>query len=193
MPSCRRSAWSTTISSIATGTRRWRADGRTSRSAPRLAAHAVGPPTRSSRPLAARRRDRGHRARARARRALEWPDRGAAYFFGGAAFAYGRDDLAPRGAQHRPPLAARRAPARCARIRDRRSDQPVQGGNRRRLQAGGDAAPVGDFAPLRAAAGLAPGPREDREGGGPRRRLSRSDETRGLFRARSAAFFRGRA
>ena len=47
------------------------------RSPPRLAAHAVGTAARSARPLAARRRDRRHRAWARTRRALERADRRA--------------------------------------------------------------------------------------------------------------------
>ena len=50
-----------------------------------------------------------------------------------------------------PPLAPRRAAARCARICDRRHDLAVQGGARRRLQ-GGRAAPAGgDPSPLRPA------------------------------------------
>ena len=52
-------------------------DGRQGRrSAARLAAHAVGPPARPARPLAARHRDLRHRARAGARGPLERPDRG---------------------------------------------------------------------------------------------------------------------
>ncbi len=75
----------------------------------RLAAHAVGAPARSARPLAARRRDRGHRARARARRALERADQGRAYLLGRPARAAGRGAGARQGA------AARRgrAAARC--------------------------------------------------------------------------------
>ena len=72
------------------------------RSAPRLAAHAVGTPARPARSLAARRRDRGHRPRARARRALERPDRGRAHLLGRPAFAAGRDHRAPARAA-RPP------------------------------------------------------------------------------------------
>ena len=107
-PSCRRSAWSTTTWSPATATRRarsWRSEDaamprttaqRTeSRPTARLAAHAVGTPARPARSLAARRRDRGHRAWARARRALERPDQGRAYLLGGAAFPAGRDHRAP--------------------------------------------------------------------------------------------------
>ena len=45
-----------------------------SRQTARLAAHAVGPAARPARPLPARHRDRGHRAWARARGALERPD-----------------------------------------------------------------------------------------------------------------------
>ena len=70
-------------------------------SSARLAAHAVGPPARSARPLAARRRDRGHRARAGARRALERADQGRAYFLGRAALAAGRGAGARQGAAAR--------------------------------------------------------------------------------------------
>ncbi len=45
-----------------------------------MAAHAVGPPARPDRPLAARRRNRRHRARPRPRRALERPDQGPEIF-----------------------------------------------------------------------------------------------------------------
>ena len=62
----------------------------------RLAAHAVGPPARSARPLPARRRDGRHRARPCARRALERPDCGRAHLLGRAALAAGGDDRAPR-------------------------------------------------------------------------------------------------
>ena len=47
------------------------------RAAARLAAHAVGPPARSARPLAARHRDLRHRPWACPRRPLERPDRAA--------------------------------------------------------------------------------------------------------------------
>ena len=60
--------------------------------AARLAAHAVGAAARSARPLPARHRDRGHRARSRARRALERPDQGRAHLFGRPARAAGRGD-----------------------------------------------------------------------------------------------------
>ncbi len=118
MPSCRRSAWSTTISSPAIATRPVRAraqagtdDGaaasvrlpaaRPARHA-RLAAHAVGPPARPARSLAARYRDRGHRPRARAGGALERPDDRRAYLLGRAALAAGRDDRAPAAVRARP-------------------------------------------------------------------------------------------
>ena len=74
---------------------------------PRLAAHAVGPAARPARPLAARHRDRGYRARARARRALERPDRGRAHLFGRAAHAAGRCRGAGALAEPRPQGAAR--------------------------------------------------------------------------------------
>ena len=76
--------------------------------AARLAAHAVGPPARSARPLAARRRDRGHRARACARRALERPDQGRAYLLGRPARAAGRGAGAGEGAAARSRTAASR-------------------------------------------------------------------------------------
>ena len=56
----------------------------------RLAAHAVGAPARSARPLPARRRDGGHRARPRARRALERADRGRAHLLRRPALPAGR-------------------------------------------------------------------------------------------------------
>ena len=60
-----------------------------------LAADALGAAARPARPLAARRRDRGHRPRPRLRRALERPDAGRASLFGGRAFAAGRGALRP--------------------------------------------------------------------------------------------------
>ena len=77
------------------------------RGAARLAAHAVGAPARPARPLPARRRDRGHRPRAGAGRALERPDHGRAHLLGGAALPAGRDHRAPALAA-RPPGAASR-------------------------------------------------------------------------------------
>ena len=62
-------------------------------------------------------------------------------------------------AARRPP---RRAAARRARIRDRRHDLAVQGGDRRRLQAGGETADGGDLRPLRPAARAAAGARPRR-------------------------------
>jgi DNA-3-methyladenine glycosylase I len=74
--------------------------------AARLAAHAVGPPARSSRPLAARHRDRGHRAGARPGGALERPDQGRTPVLGGPALAAGgADHVAPRP-RLRPAVAA---------------------------------------------------------------------------------------
>ena len=102
--------------------------------APRLAAHAVGPPARPARPLPARRRDRGHRARARPRRALERPDLRRAHLLGRAAHAAGRGDRASALAAARPQAAAGDPAARRARVRDRRHDLAVQGGDRRFLQ-----------------------------------------------------------
>src|SRR5690606_19558445 len=62
------------------------------RGAARVAAHAVGTPTRSARPFTTRCRDRGYRAWARARRALEWADDRHARILSGAAFTgRGRD------------------------------------------------------------------------------------------------------
>ena len=75
--------------------------------AARLAAHAVGAPARSARSLAARRRDRGHRPRARPRRALERADRGRAHLLGRPALPAGRDHRAPARAP-RPPAAGSR-------------------------------------------------------------------------------------
>ena len=66
------------------------------RQAARLAAHALGAPARSHRPFAARHRDRRHRPRPGARRALERPDARAGDLLGGAAFAAGRGDLRRR-------------------------------------------------------------------------------------------------
>ena len=83
-------------------------DADASGSAARLAAHAVGPAARPPRPLAARHRDRGHRARPRARGALERADQRRAHLLGRAALAPGRGD---RGA-HRAASSTR--PARLA-------------------------------------------------------------------------------
>ncbi len=68
-------------------------------------------------------------------------------------------------AARRPP---RRAAARRAGIRDRRHDLAVQGGDRRRLQAGGEAAAGGDLRPLRPAARAAGRTRQGDQGGRPR-------------------------
>ena len=56
----------------------------------RLAADAVGPAARPARSLAARHRDRRHRPRPGARRALERPDQRRAHLLGRAAHAAGR-------------------------------------------------------------------------------------------------------
>ncbi len=68
---------------------------------PRLAADAVGTTARSARPLAARYRDRRHRPRPGARRALERPDQRRAYLLGGAAHAAGRSRAARADAARR--------------------------------------------------------------------------------------------
>src|SRR6185312_6737350 len=98
-----------------------------------LAAHAERPPARPARPLAAGRRDRGHRPWARPRRALERPDQGRARLFGGAALRAGRAADGRAQAAAGASGAADGAIARCAGIRHRRSDQPVQIGGRHRL------------------------------------------------------------
>ena len=114
MPSCRRSAWSTTIWWTATATRpcgklaqahdEQGAHKQRSRRAARLAAHAVGAAARPARSLAARRRDRGHRARARPRRALERADQGRAYLLGRPACrCWWRRWRAPRRRGSTPP------------------------------------------------------------------------------------------
>ena len=85
------------------------------RRAARLAADAVGPPARPHRSLAARRRDRRHRPRPGAGRALERPDAWAGDLLGRAAFAAGRGDLF---AAETPRAAARaRASPRCCTTR----------------------------------------------------------------------------
>src|ERR1700722_20829898 len=103
MPSCRRPAWSTTISSRAFAMKAapanaaarasksndgqeivWKPGFRT-----RLAADAVGPAAQSDRPLAARHRNRRYRPRAGARGALEWTNQRAAHLLGGAAHLAG--------------------------------------------------------------------------------------------------------
>ena len=139
-----------------------------------MAAHAVGAQARPARPLAARRRDRGHRPWSRARGALERPDRGRAHLLRRAAFAAGRDHRAPARAP-RPSQPARRAAARRAGIRDRRHDLAVQGGDRRRLQGGRGAAPRRHPSALRPAGGAAGGAHRADQGRGPFRRLSRGD------------------
>src|SRR5260370_16225356 len=74
--------------------------------APRLAADVVGAAARSPGPLAARRRDRRYRPRPGAGRALERPDQRRAYFFGGAAHAFGRSRDARADAARGCPIEA---------------------------------------------------------------------------------------
>ena len=115
--------------------------GQSRRAAARLAAHAVGPPARPARPLAARHRDRRHRAWAGPRRALERPDRRRPRLLGRAAFAAGRGrSFCAVAPERRARRAAGRAAARRAGICDRRHDLAVQVGGRRRLQGGRAAA-----------------------------------------------------
>ena len=92
-----------------------------------LAADALGAAARPARPLAARRRDRGHRPRPRLRRALERADAGRASLFGGRALAAGRGDLRAAGAGRGAALAAGGAAARRAGVRDRRHDLAGEG------------------------------------------------------------------
>ena len=146
MPSCRRSAWSTTIWLRAIATRpvpslpsaHEQSPQKCEKgSAARLAAHAVGPAARSARPVGARRRDRGHRPRPCPRRALERADQGRAYFLGRPACPAGGGAGARQGAAARCARPPRGAAARRAGIRDRRHDLAVQGGDRRQLQGSG--------------------------------------------------------
>ena len=133
--------WRSRRTALSRGARTTRVRGcRGDAGAARLAAHAVGPPARPARSLAARHRDRGHRARPRPRGALERPDHRRAHLLGRAAHAAGRGDrAAPASASLDRPAGARDAAARRAGIRDRRHDLAVQGGDRRRLQGGGGA------------------------------------------------------
>ena len=82
-------------------------------------------------PVAARHRDRGHRAWARPRRPLERPDDRRSCLLGGGALPARRDHRRRAFARARPPLPARGPDPRCAGICHRRPDQPVQGGARR--------------------------------------------------------------
>src|ERR1700722_9342904 len=141
MPSCRRPAWSTIIWSIAAVTRLagpWPASSscERERAAAGLAADAVGTAARPHRSFAARRRDRGHRPRAGAGGALERSDERPRDLLRRATFAVGGGAI--RGLRY-PPLwqgASGGAAAWRPRICDRRHDLAVQGGGRRRLQAG---------------------------------------------------------
>ena len=74
-----------------------------------------------------------------------------------------------------------RSPARRARIRDRRHDLAVQGGDRRRLQGGGGAAARGHPSALRACRRAAGRARRADQGRRPRRRLSRGDAACRIF------------
>ena len=103
-------------------------------------------------PSPARHRDRRHRPRAGARGALERPDPGARDLLRRPAFAAGRGAVRGQGcAAPAARGAAGGAAARRARICDRRHDLAVQGGDRRRLQAGRGAPRAGDPHPLRPA------------------------------------------
>ena len=117
-------------------------------------------------------RDRGHRPRARPRGALERADGGGARLLGRPARAAGGGDRHRHAAGPGAPLAACRAPARCARIRDRRSHQPVQGRHRPRLQGVREPAAGSHLPPLRAAAVAARPHHHGDQGGRPHRRLS---------------------
>ena len=127
-------------------------------------------------------RDRGHRPRARPRRALERADGGRARLLGRPARAAGGGDRHRHAAGPRAPLAARRAAARCARIRDRRPHQPVQGRHRPRLQGLREPAAGSHLPPLRPAAVAARPHHHGDQGGRPHRRLLRGDAARGLHR-----------
>src|SRR5580692_13119255 len=124
MPSCRRPAWSTTISSPASAMKAAPAnaaalasksnDGQETGWRPgdaRLAAHAVGPAAQSDRPLPARYRNRRYRPRAGTGGALERTDVGRAYLLGGAAHLAGRSRHARTKSAHRHQLATRRVAA----------------------------------------------------------------------------------
>ena len=86
--------------------------------------------------------------------------------------------------------AARGAAARCARIRDRRHDLAVQGGDRRRLQGRRGAAagrhPLRFGLPAKTPAEIDAADQDRR----PRRRLSGGDPACGLRRGRGTAFLR---
>ena len=162
---------------------RRRPDGRQARrAAARLAAHAVGPAARSARPLAARRRDRRHRAWTGARRALERPDRAATTPSRWRSIRCWSRRSSARlvpGASPDARLAAllHDAPGIC----DRRHDLAVQIGGRRRLQGRGAAAaarhPSALFAcPAEVATGL-------------RKDIKRADQIAAYFEATLLAGF----
>src|SRR5712692_5342421 len=161
--------------------------------APRLAADVVGAAARSPGPLAARRRDRRYRPRPGAGRALERPDQRRAYFFGGAAHAFGRGRDARADAARGCPIEARGTAARCAGICHRRHDLAVQGGAWRRLQGGGKTAACGDSYPLRTAAGAFGRDRAADQGSRQRRGLSRGHGTCRVCASRSEAPVRARS
>ena len=120
----------------------------------RVAAHAVGAPARPDRPLAARHRDRRHRARPRPRRALERADARARRSSPSRSIRCWSRRSSPRSTPRAPRAAtARGAAARRAGICDRRHDLAVQGGDRRRLQGDRASAAGGDLHALRAEAG----------------------------------------
>ncbi len=148
--------------------------------ASRLATHALRPPPRPARSLAAGRRDRGYRPWPCARRAVERTDDRRPRLLGRAAFSAGGGHRLPDKAGAGAPLAPRRAAARCAGICDRRHDLAVQGRHRRRLQSGREAADGGDPYPLRPAGRGSCRDRRARQEGRPRLRLPRGDATRGI-------------
>ena len=93
-----------------------------------------------------------------------------------------------RGSSQSP---ARRAAARRARIRDRRHDLAVQGGDRRQLQGGRISPARRHPSPLRPALAAAGQPAEPDQGRRPQRRLSRIDAACRLRRWRKRGAFSG--
>ena len=88
------------------------------------------------------------------------------------------------------PLAAGSPAARCARVRDRRPHQPVQGGHRPRLQGLRAAAAGGHPPPLRPAAAAARAHHRRDQDGRPRGGLLRGDAAGGLHPGRGQPLFR---
>ena len=166
MPSCSRRAWSTIISSAASGTPSAPSCSSEARSGDalttkqlaagaRLAAHAVGPPARSARPSPAdiEIEDIAHGLA----RVARWNGQTVgAHAFSVAQHALIVEEIARRlqpglaGA-----LAAGGAAARCARVRRRRPHQPVQDRHRPRLQSLRVASARRDPQPLRTAGAAA--------------------------------------